>query len=197
MPSQELTVQVGGAIDLAITDHDDFDLAVATLHADGASGMPQMLKVMSTDLGPVAIGLDRTRAGHYPIGLLRIGPAAATVTLVDAHDNDGRGETAPEAVYADTLVIEPTATLNTAGMKVYYNNLTLCGTVDDAANPVEIGYAPPDFDCECDGNLSDYLVMQPSFSGSGVPTADSRTDRDGDSDLADLVVFQSFFTGAN
>ena len=79
-----------------------------------------------------------------------------------------------------------------------YNTLENNGRVDDPSNLVQIGCTPPDFDCDGDVDLADYLVLQQGFSGPGVPTPDPRTDldHDGDTDLADLVTFQAAFTGA-
>ena len=53
------------------------------------------------------------------------------VTMVDAHDNDGEGQTLCEALYVETLIVEAGATLNTLGCAVYYANLQLDGIVDD------------------------------------------------------------------
>ena len=57
---------------------------------------------------------------------------------------------------------------------------------------------PPDFDCDGDIDLADFLVLHAGFSGPGTPTPDLRTDLDGDedTDLRDALLFQNAFTGS-
>ncbi len=143
MPATELTVQVEGSFDVAIDDNTNYDMAQATLQAIGPGAVPQTLEVMSEDLGPDPAGLDPTQPGHFPVGTLRIGPTPTTVDLVDNHDNDGLGQVACEAIYVDQLVIDAGATLNTNTCRIYYNQLTNNGTVDDPASLILIGCAVP------------------------------------------------------
>lgn len=55
-------------------------------------GAAQALEVMATDVGPDPAGRDRTLPGNYPIGAVHIGPSPSVVRLIDARDNDGRGQ---------------------------------------------------------------------------------------------------------
>jgi hypothetical protein len=83
------------------------------------------------------------------VGTLRIGPSLTTVQLVDSHDNDGTGQASAEAIYAQHLVIEAGAHLDSDGHHVYYQMLTLLGTVDDPASLIEVGPPCPG---DTDGN---------------------------------------------
>ncbi len=130
-------VKVGGHFDAAINDNDRYDLADATLQMIGV-GPVQQLELMSSDVGAVISGFDRTLEGHYPVDTLRIGPTPTTVTLVDNHDNDGQGQGACEAIYARHVIIEPGTTLNTGSCKVYYETLTNNGAVDTPANLAQV-----------------------------------------------------------
>ena len=139
MPSNGLTVKVGGNFNAAINDNTRFDMAQATLQTVGLGTAPQDVEVMSKDIGCDSAGLDRAQPGHFPLGTLRIGPTPTTVNLVDNHDNDGQGQTTSEAVYVDTLIIDSGARLNTSGRKVYYNSLSGSGAVDNPANLIQLG----------------------------------------------------------
>lgn len=144
MPSPAFALKVGGDVDPAIDDNDNYDMSMATLQMVGLAGTSQTFEVMSTDIGPSPAGLDRHQPGHFPIGTLRIGPTSTTIELADTHDNDGLGQASCEAVYVDTLIIEAGARLNTNLRKVYYATLTNAGTVDDPGNLVPIGIASGD-----------------------------------------------------
>jgi len=125
---------------------------------------------MSQDIGPDSAGLDRTLPGHYPIGTLRIGPTPSIVNIVDNHDNDGLGQLACEAIYVETLVVEPGATLNTLGCSVYYVTAQINGVVDDPANLIELP-APCPWDCggDNDGNVGivDFLGLLSQWTTAG------------------------------
>lgn len=111
------------------------------------AGSEQTLEVMSKDIGPDASGLDRSIAGQYPVGVLRIGPSPSIVRLVDNHDNDGLGQGSCEAIYVGSLVIDAGSRLINPACRIYYNTLTNNGTVDVPENLVQI--VPPcraDFD---------------------------------------------------
>ncbi len=143
MPDAALTVKVGGDFSVAIDDKTQYDMAQATLQLVGLGESNQFLELMSEDIGADPNGLDRTQAGHFPLGTLRIGPTPATVSLVDNHDNDGLGQGAPEAIYTSELIIDAGATLHTGGSPVYYETLTNNGSVDDPASLIPIGLATP------------------------------------------------------
>jgi hypothetical protein len=133
MPFVGSLVRVGGVFDCAIDSNTRYDLALATLQLEG-TGAEQGLEVMSRDIGPSAAGLDRTIAGHYPVGTVEIGPAPSTVRLVDARDNDGLGQASCEALYVDTLRIHAGSRLINTACRVYYRTLVNNGTVDVPGN---------------------------------------------------------------
>jgi len=140
-PFADATVRVRGNANLAINANTRYDLSLATLQLEG-TGTEQTLEVMSADIGASDLGLDRTIAGHYPIGTLRIGPSSSTVRLVDAHDNDNLGQGSCEAIYVDTLRIEAGSRLINTSCKVYCRTLINNGVVDVPANLVLIVTEP-------------------------------------------------------
>ena len=140
---------------------------------------------MSADIGNSADGLDRTLAGHYPIGTLRIGPTATTVDIVDVHDNDNQGQSQPEAIYVKSLVIDAGATLNTNGATVYYKTLTNNGSVDDIANLVLIAGCVADINDDDVVNGADLATLLASW---GTASVVSDLNGDGNVDGADLAV---------
>ncbi len=160
------------------------------------AGSVQALEIMSKDIGPDPDGLDRTLAGHYPIGTLRIGPTPTTVNLVDIHDNDGLEQVLCEAIYVQNLIIEAGATLNTNGCKVYYSTLTLDGAVDNPANLMEIVVVPPcPTDTNNDGvtNVLDLIDVLLCFGQPDTPPCDTGQDTNGDGavnvlDLIDVLL---------
>jgi len=187
-----------GDFDVAITDHNRFDLSQTELRLDGT--FPQALEVMSTDVGSDLIGLNGTLPGHYPIGTLRIGPAGTTVFLVDNHDNDGLGQSEGEAIYVNALVLDAGAALNTNDFHVYYKMLTVAGTVDNPAMLIEIGPAAPG-DCDVNGavDLADFESFPTCLTGPGGVLDGGcgclDLDDDGHVTIADFAAFQVEFTG--
>jgi hypothetical protein len=136
MPDAMWRLSVGGDYDAAINDNTNYDMALATLRMDGLAGSHQALELMSEDIGPDPEGLDRTWPGHYPIGTLRL--SGTMVECVDVHDNDGLGQESCEALYVDRLIIDSGTHVATHGCRIYYNELTLNGTVDDEGDLVPI-----------------------------------------------------------
>jgi hypothetical protein len=205
MPLPQSVVRVGGNYTAATNASSRYDMAQAELRMVGVGGQVQELEVMSKDIGPTPHGLDRTHPGHYPIGLLRIGPPATTVDLVDSHDNDGLGQAAREAIYARTLVIEPGATLRTNTHMIYYGTLVISGQVDDPDNLVAIIPVPQDFDLDFDVDLDDYSPLWGCVGGPGsgntggtctaAQFGQADSDNDNDVDLFDIRKFQLAFTG--
>jgi len=172
------TVAVGGDYDNAIDSNTRFDLASARLTLNSIE-QAQSLETMSLDIGADLAGLDRTIAGHYPLGTLRIGPTPTTVNLIDAHDNAGDGQASCEAVYVSDLIIEAGATLNTNGCAVYYETLTLDGAVDNPMNLVPLtAVAACPGDCDESGvvDFNDLVSMLFEF---GTPGSVAGCDADG------------------
>ncbi len=121
-------------------------MAQATLQFEG-TGAPQTLEAMSVDRGQDITALDRTIAGNFPIGTLRVGPNPSFVATVDSRDNDGLGQSACEAIYVDTLIIEAGSTLDTSKcVTIYYSTLINNGTVTDETKLVPIQPCAADFD---------------------------------------------------
>jgi hypothetical protein len=149
MPFFGATVRVGGDFDCAINSNDRFSMNLATLGLEG-SGTEQTLEAMSSDVDIDPAGLDASLPGAYPIHTLHIGPAPSVVTLVDAHDNDNAGQVVPEAIYVDTLRIDPGSRLNNQNVTVYYNTLRNSGTIDDPTRVIRMAPAPY---CPADFNL--------------------------------------------
>jgi hypothetical protein len=176
--------EVGGDYDVAIDDNTRYHMVQAELRMAGAT---QSLELMSVDVGADRAGLERTFAGHYPIGTLRL-EAAATVNLVDVHDNDGLGQALCEAVYVHQLLIEAGATLNTLGCRVYYDTAIVDGAVDDPANLVQI---PPPCPCDCqivpngEVDVSDFLALLAQWGGPGP--CDCEDPPDGVVDVGDFL----------
>jgi hypothetical protein len=167
-------------------------MAGATVRLDG--GGSQTLEVMSEDIGADLDGLDRTIAGHFPIGTVRVGPAATTVDLVDAHDNANDGQGSCEAVYTSDLVIGAGSTLNTNTCRVYYETLTLDGSVDTPGNLIP-------FEQPCDGDadgggmvdVNDLSYVLFRLGNTGTPgEVDGDANGDGVVDVNDIsyVVFR-------
>ena len=84
------------------------------------------------------------------------------------------------------LIIDAGATLNTLGNSVYYENLTLNGTVDDPANLIEIEDPPPPCPADLNGDNTvdgaDLGLLLGNWGGRGV----GDLNEDGNVDGADL-----------
>ena len=168
----------GGDADIAITDNARFDMVTSEVRMVGLAGGAQTLEVLSVDVGPSPDGLDRSVAGHLPIGTLRIGPTPTTVNLVDAHLTSGPGARGLlDVLYVHHLQIDAGATLNTNGRTVYYETLANSGSVDDPANLVQIVACSADLtgDGQVDG--ADLGLLLGSWGGAqGDLTGDGFTD---------------------
>ncbi|MDX2017654.1 MAG: EF-hand domain-containing protein, partial [Planctomycetota bacterium] len=144
MPFVDALVRLGGNFDAAINNNTRYDMARAILQLEG-TGAPQTLEAMSLDRGQDPTALDRTIAGNFPIGTLRVGPNPSLVRTVDTRDNDG--QPGCEAIYVDTLIIEAGSTLDTSAcVTIYYNTLVNNGTVTDETKLVPIEPCAADFD---------------------------------------------------
>jgi hypothetical protein len=181
-------ITVGADFDVAINDNTRYDMSLAELRIGASSA--STIERMSVDIGANAAGFDRTIAGHFPIGTLRINGSSAT--LVDVHDNDGQGQSACEALYVRHLIIEPGATLITNGCPVYYETLTLSGSVDNPANLIRINNCPGDTNGDGVVNFADLNAVLASFGQSGS-TIPGDVNADGRVDFADLNLVLSNF----
>jgi hypothetical protein len=196
LPFADAVVRVGGHYDCAINSNNRYDMLQATLRLEGI-GTEQLLEAMSTDIGPSPTGLDRTLAGHYPVGTLEIGPAPSTVRLVDARDNDGLGQSACEAIYVQELRIGAGSRLaNTGCVKIYYSTLVNSGTVDVPGNLVALAAAcPGDFNNDNFVDDADFVIFANSYNlldcADPAMPAGCPADLNGDTfvDDADFVIF--------
>ena len=110
MQHENWRLAVGGNFDVAIDDNLRFDMSQATLDLNSHSGQdPQLVEVMSSDLGGIEEALDPTLTGAFPFGLLRINNGA-TVDLVDNYFNNP-DDGISEVIYTELLVVEAGATL--------------------------------------------------------------------------------------
>ena len=202
MPDPVWRLRLLGDYDVAANDHQKYHMAQAELNLNGAG---QTLEVMSLDIGNCPAGLNRSLAGHYPIGTLHIGPTSTIVDLVDAHENDPSGQGQPEAIYVQDLVIDSGATLNTNLNRVYYESLTLAGNVDDLSNLILIEPVPGDFSGDCVTSLVDYAPFFDCMGGPDLPPIPSAPttpqqcldafdfDNDNDIDARDFGRFSEVF----
>src|SRR5262249_27413377 len=85
---------------------------------------PQLLEVMSRDLGPVRGGFS----DNFAFGTLVVGSGATnTVSLVNWADNAPGADA--EALYVNSLVVASGATLDLNGFHVYARTVQVNGTV--------------------------------------------------------------------
>ena len=89
---------------------------------NGANNPPQILEVMSQDLGNVAAGFNQ----NFAYSTLQL-TANTSVELVDlAHNSSG---STPEALYVNNLIVPAGATLNLDGLNLYVHTETINGTI--------------------------------------------------------------------
>jgi hypothetical protein len=198
LPDAVWRLTVAGSYDAAINSNANYDMRQAELVMAKPDTGTTTIEAMSLDRGNVAAGLDRTLAGSFPIGTLRIG-AGAAVSTADARDNVGDGQAACEAVYCDKLIIESGAVLSTPSCRVYYRTLTNNGGT--IANPTNMLRIPPpcggaDFNSDGVVNTSDLVFFLGRFGQPATPgTLAERADfnADGVVNTVDLVFFLGRF----
>ena len=186
MPDAIWVFAVGGDFNVAINDNTNYDMRLAQLHMDGLSGATQNLEIMSLDIGASSDGLDRSFAGHYPIGTLRIGPNGTTVNLVDTHDNANDGQLDCEALYVENLIVNAGATLNTNGCPVYYETLQLDGVVDDSLNLIQLPLCLADVNDDSSVNVTDLLSLLGAWGPCAAPCPPD-INSDGNVNVTDLL----------
>ncbi|MBY0261625.1 MAG: hypothetical protein K2Q20_04745, partial [Phycisphaerales bacterium] len=177
-----------GDVDLAIDSNTRFDLAVAELRMAGTSA-GQTLEAMSLDRGPSPQGLNRTLASAFPIKTLRIGAGSLT-TVVNTRNNTGQAPGTCEAVYADTLVLEPGSALAVPTCRVYYRTLVNNGGILlDPANVRAISTCRADFDQSGVRDVSDIFAFLSAWFAN-----DPRADLDGNGrNVQDIFSFLSLW----
>ncbi len=170
------TLTLAGAFENAITNGAGFTLTSSELRLTGAT---QVFEASSIDEGATGFGLS-TGAGRFPFGTLRLGPGSPAVDLTDALDNNPKDD-ASEAIYVRSLVIDNGAELRTNGVRVYYSELTLDGTVDEPLNLISL--------CRADiaeSGVVDATDLAVLLASWGDPGADLTGD--GVVDATDLAV---------
>ncbi len=187
LPFPNAMVRVGGDFDCAINDPGRLDLAMAELVLDGTSA-EQTVEAMSLDVGVDQLGLSRSHAGGFPIGTLRVA-SGSRVALTDRHANVAGTTRGNEAVYVSHLVVEPGATLRTAGVTIYHEDAVIEGEVDDWSRLVSLR-PPCPADITRDGGVdgSDVNAFFAAWE-TGEPSSD--LNGDGAADGQDV---QEFFS---
>lgn len=180
------TVELAG--DLAITslDPNALDLGTARVLLNGSM---QLVEAAGADLGAGAPGF----ANNFALGTLELA-SGTLVRLVDDVDNqnDGQG-VSPEALYVETLVLNPGSTLTVTTGRLYFDTRMGAGTLITAG----------DFDADGDVDLGEFAIFAQCFAGALNPPApscplgiDADFDDDGDVDTADFAIFAQNFTGS-
>lgn len=194
---------LGGDFDAEIGDAARFDLAAAELRFAGVSE-EQTIEAMSSDIGPDLRGLARGPSGYFPLGTLRIGPPAATVRVVDVHDNDGLGQERCEAIYTGTLHIAAGSTLENPLCRVYYREAFIAGEVTHPENLLPLADIRPfergDVNDDGEPDLSDAVrLVLWLFGGAAQPGCLKAADAsdDGRIGLDDAItLLNTLFRGA-
>ncbi len=122
--STNSTLQVTGNLLGNTTNAAGFDpLGTVLLDSTVAtSGSPQLLEVMSQDMGRTTAGLQQ----NFAYGTLSLG-SGDYVRLVDRSDN--APGTGGEAVYANSLVVPAGTTLDLNGLNLYVVDAQISGTI--------------------------------------------------------------------
>ncbi len=168
-------LRLGADVNIAIDDATRFDLSAAEVFTVAISGSTQRFEVMSENIGATLAGLDRNAPGRFPLGSLRVSPAAVTVELVDNHDNDTLGQAVCEALYVDTLFIAPGAQLITGACQVYYRTLDNQGSVDTPTNLIPLNACPWDINGDGEVDSIDLANLLGSWT-SNDPIGDLNND---------------------
>lgn len=126
-------IRLGGSFIVNSTHNEMWNLATVNLTMDGDGSAVQTLEVMSEDRG---VSKNAT-SDNFAWGNLKVA-GGASVRLADDFDNSVADGGSPEALYVNSLILEPGARLDLNGRNVYYFG-TL--SVDETAVLIENGGA--------------------------------------------------------
>ncbi|MCH2142911.1 MAG: hypothetical protein MK077_07955 [Phycisphaerales bacterium] len=185
MPHPYWNISVGGNLDIAITNSDNFIMNEATLTLNSVGDDAQLVEVLGADYGSIEEALDPSYGCTFPIGNVNVG-SGAHVVLVDNRDNDCEGDLA-EVMYAEMLIVEPGATLDTNGHIIYVADYDNQGTIIGEDDIIIID--PPVLgDLTGDGIVGiDDLLVVISLWGP-CDGCDADFDNNGDVGIDDLLV---------
>ncbi len=183
MPHPYWNISVGGNFDVAINDSANFIMNEATLNLSGHE--EQTVEVLGADYGGIEEALDPSYGCTFPIGIVNV-RSGAHVVLVDNRDNDCEGDLA-EVMYAEMLVVEAGATLDTNGHIIYVADYDNQGTIVGEEDIIIID--PPvlgDLNGDSVVNIDDLLIVISSWGPCDGCAADF--DNNGDVGIDDLLV---------
>jgi RHS repeat-associated protein len=121
-------------------------LAAVLFNGSGTSTTPQLLEVMSQDLGAVSTGFIH----NFAYDQLTLA-AGTYVKLVDNARNSPNSGTSPEALYVNGLLVPAGSTLNLNGLHVYARQAQLIGAIlngtvtviPSVAGPIQLAIPAP------------------------------------------------------
>jgi len=147
-------VEIGRSFLSTALDSQPFNMLAGAIRMNNSGQGPSTLEAMSHDYGPAGAALHSDIDSSFPFGILEVGPNATVLNLVDSFDNDARGQSAREALYVETLIVNAGSRLNTGGIKVYARYTSISGTVDNINNVITLG-EPCDSDLKIDAVVDD------------------------------------------
>jgi hypothetical protein len=158
----------------------------------------QTIEAAGEDRGPDVAGM----IDNFAIGTLSLS-AGVLASVADTFDNQQDGSAdCDEALYVDTLVLEPGSVLNTnSGCTVYYQNLVNNGGSIPTLGAGVLNIATGDWDSNSIIDLNDYAAFDDCVNGQtqGVPQQClDRFDSDHNSvlNLIDYAAWQNLMAGA-
>jgi hypothetical protein len=159
--SASSSIALAGSLTASNTGPSSFQpLGSMTLMGKGTAASPQLLEVMSSDLGNLPAGFTN----NFAYGSLSVA-SGDYVKLTDLANNSGGA--GPEAIYVNSLSIPTGATLDLNGLHVYANKTQLGGKI--AGETTSLAGTGPN-----PSNAAQPLIFTASLSG-GVPDGEMLT----------------------
>ena len=117
------TVYISGSLTGDTTNADQFaPQGVTCLDGSGTAATPQVLEVMSQDLGDVAAGF----VNNFVYGALSLANNTYAQLANDSHNSAGTG---PEGLYVNELIVPSGCTLDLNGLNVYVRAMQINGAI--------------------------------------------------------------------